>query len=71
MIRKKAVSFKEGKQLFNDNGFYSLRDERSDCNRAIVRRIRFVPFLGIGKTLWLKLRHSAVLKRTNKTESIN
>ena len=36
MIRKKAVSFEEGKQLFGDNGFHSLRDERSDCNRAIV-----------------------------------
>ena len=36
MIRKKAASFEESKQLFGDNGFHSLRDERSDCNRAIV-----------------------------------
>ena len=36
MIRKKAVSFEEGKQLLGDNGFHSFRDERSDCNRAIV-----------------------------------
>ena len=36
MIRKKAAGFEEGKQLFGDNGFRSLRDERSDCNRAIV-----------------------------------
>ena len=35
MVRKKVVCFKEGKQLFGDNGLHSLRDERSDCNRAI------------------------------------
>ena len=31
MIRKKAVCFKEGKQLVGDDGLHSLRDERSDC----------------------------------------
>ena len=36
MVRKKVVCFKEGKQLFGGNGLHSLRDERSDCNRAIV-----------------------------------
>ena len=36
MVRKKVACFKEGKQLFGDNGLHSLRDERSDCNRAIV-----------------------------------
>ena len=36
MVRKKVVYFKEGKQLFGDNGLHSLRYERSDCNRAIV-----------------------------------
>ena len=46
MIVDEAVSFKEGKQLFGDNGLHSCRDQRSDCNRAIVSRIRFVPFLG-------------------------
>ena len=35
-IRKKAVCFKEGKQLFGDNGLHSLRDVRSHCNGAIV-----------------------------------
>ena len=49
MVRKKVVCFKEGKQLLGDNGLHSLRDERSDCNRAIVGRHRFVTFLGIGK----------------------
>ena len=48
-IRKKAVSFEEGKQLFGDNGFHSLRDKRSDSNSVIVSRVRFVPFLEIGK----------------------
>ena len=43
MLRRKVVCFKEGKQLFGDNG---LRYERNDCNRAIVRRVRFVTFLG-------------------------
>ena len=36
MVRKKVVCFKESKQLCDDNGLDSLRDERSDCNRAIV-----------------------------------
>ena len=36
VIRKKAVCFKEGKQLFGVTGLHSLRDEKSDCNRAIV-----------------------------------
>ena len=36
MVRKKVVSFKEGKQLFGDSGLYSLRDERNDCNKVIV-----------------------------------
>ena len=44
MIREKVVCFKEGKQLFGDNSFDSLRDEKSDCNRATVRRVRFVTF---------------------------
>ena len=51
MVRKKVVCFKEGKQLFGDNGLHSLRDERSDCNKAIASRVRFVTFLGIGKML--------------------
>ena len=46
MVRKKVVCFKEGKQLFGDNGLHSLRDERSDCNRAIVLRVTFVTFFG-------------------------
>ena len=46
MVRKKAVCFKVGKQLFGDNGLHSLRDERSDCNRAIVRRVRYFTFIG-------------------------
>ena len=50
MVRKKVACFKEGKQMFGHNGLHSLRDERSDCNRAIVWRVRFVTFLGIGKT---------------------
>ena len=50
MVRKKVVCFKEGKQLFVDNGLHSLRDVRSDCNRAIAGRVRFFTFLGIGKT---------------------
>ena len=44
MVKKKVVCFKEGKQLFADNGLHSLGDERSDCNRAIVSRVRFLPF---------------------------
>ena len=36
MVREKVVCFKESKKLFGDNGLHSLRDERSDCNRAIV-----------------------------------
>ena len=47
MIRKKDVSFEEGKQLYGDNGFHSFRDERSDCNRETVCRVRSLPFLGI------------------------
>ena len=35
-MRKKAVCFKESNELFGDSGLNSLRDERSDCNRAIV-----------------------------------
>ena len=44
VIRKKVVCFKEGKQLLGDDSLHSLRDERGDCNWAIVRRIRLVPF---------------------------
>ena len=36
MIRKKVVSFKEGKQLLSDNGLHGSRDEKSDCNRVTV-----------------------------------
>ena len=36
MVRKEVVCFKEGKQLFGDNGLHSLIDERSDFSRVIV-----------------------------------
>ena len=36
MVRKKVVGFKEGKQLFGENGIPSLIDERSNWNRALV-----------------------------------
>ena len=49
MVRKKVVCFKEGKQLFGDNGLHSQRDERSDSNRAVVGRVIFVVFGGSGK----------------------
>ena len=50
VIREKIVCFKEGKKLFSDDGLYSFRDERSDCNGTIVEWIRLVAFFGIGKT---------------------
>ena len=64
MVRKKVVCFKEGKQLFGDNGLHSLRDEGggSDCNRAIVGRVRFVAFLGIGK-MWASFHKEGNIRR--------
>ena len=55
MIRKKVVSLKEGKQLFLDDSLHSLRTEGSGCDWAVVRRVRFVSFLGIGK-MWSRFQ---------------
>ena len=62
MGRKKVVCFKEGKQLFVDNGLHCLRDGRSYCNRAIVSRVRFVTFLGKGKT-WASFQEEGKIPR--------
>ena len=44
VIRKKIVCFKEGKQLFGDNGLLGLKDERGDSDREQFEGSDLFPF---------------------------